>query len=347
MTDPIWDFSSQRDGPIFLKRLSGEVHRIDPGMQDEPDDADLKPEEELRITEVTAAGRSELRSEIEAAFSGPEWPPPHAIIQAFRRYAVKVLDVNAEAYGEVILRQKRDAKVALSAMVRNLLAGLFGREWENSPGERVIRIRWQEGPDGWKGEEISVIAGNDPDPTCLYHQLMGDAIKLRYRFHDPPPAHVPGEHSGLGVTNLEWWKYIGLKERHDQAMVLQPYLEDRIAHWQAVYAVRLPKVAVSAPSMKVGTVSKGAESSADAANTPDPFAGFDSTENRSRAVAAYTGLWMCPEASLARTANVDPADLAKWKTGKLPRGSEKKARIEKALRNNEPATPLANHPKNS
>jgi hypothetical protein len=91
-------------------------------------------------------------------------------------------------------------------MARNLLMGLFGREWENSPGERVVRIRWREGVDGWKGEEIAVIAGNDPDPTCLYHQLVGDAIQHRYRFHAPLPAHVPREPPGLGVSNLEWWR---------------------------------------------------------------------------------------------------------------------------------------------
>ncbi len=236
MTDPIWDFSGTQHGPISIKRLSGEVDRIDPSIEDEPDDADLKPEGELRINEVTTGGWSELRNEIETAFSGPEWPPPHAIIQAVRRYAVKVFDVNAEAYREAISREGRDAKVALNAIARNLLAGLFGREWENSPGERVVRIRWQDGVDGWNGEEISVIAGNDPDPTCLYHQLVGNAIQHRYRFHAPLPPHVPGEPPGLGVSNLEWWKYIGLKERHDLAMAIRPYLEDRTAHWQFVYS---------------------------------------------------------------------------------------------------------------
>lgn len=231
MTDPIWDFSGTQNGPISIKRLTGEVDRIDPAIQDEPDDAELKPEGEIRINEVTTGGRSELRSEIETAFSGPEWPPPHAIIQAFRRYAVKVFDVNAEAYREAISGEGRDAKVALNAMARNLLVGVFGREWEHSPGERVVRIRWHDGDDGWNGEEIAVIAGNDPDPTCLYHQLVGDAIKHRYRFHAPLPPHIPGEPPGLGVSNLDWWKYIGLKGRHDMAMVVRPYVEDRIAHW--------------------------------------------------------------------------------------------------------------------
>ena len=244
MTDPIWDFSGTQtqNGPISIKRLSGEVDVIDPSIEDEPDDADLKPEEEHGINEATIGGRSELRSEIETAFSGPDWPPPRAIIQAFRHHAVKVFDANAAAYHRAISEQQRDAKETLTAMSRNLLVGLFGREWKNSPGERVVRIRWEDGVDGWKGQEIAVIAGNDPDPTCLYHQLVGDAIKHRYRFHAPLPPHVPGEPPGLGVSNLEWWQYIGLKERHNLAMVIQPYLEDWIAHWQVVYSAPRPKV---------------------------------------------------------------------------------------------------------
>ena len=140
-------------------------------------------------------------------------------------------------------------------MSRNLLVSLFGREWENSPGERVVRIKWQDGGDGWKGEEIRVIAGNDPDPTCLYHQLVGDAIKHRYRFHAPLPAQVRGEPPGLGVSNLEWWQYIGLKDRHDLAMAVQPYLDDRIAHWQVVYSAPLPKVAASEYVQNAATTS--------------------------------------------------------------------------------------------
>ena len=347
MTDPIWDFSGTQNGPISIKRLSGEVDTIDPSIEDEPDDADLKPEEELRINEATVGGRSELRSEIETAFSGPDWPPPHAIIQAFRRHAVNVFDVNAAAYGRAISEQGRDAKEALTAMFRNLLVGLFGGEWENSPGERVVRIRWQDEVDGWKGEEIAVIAGNDPDPTCLYHQLVGDAIKYRYRFHAPLPPHVPGEPPGLGVSNLEWWQYIGLNERHNLAMAVRPYLEDRIAHWQVVYSTPLPMVAAhaQAPATNSRTAQRApmtAESSASATNLAEPSPDFTSEEKRNSAVAAYAATWNdCADAALARTAKVDPSDLIKWKKGSLPTGSEKKARIEKALRNNDAPILLA------
>jgi len=63
MTDPIWDFSGTQNGPISIKRLSGEVDTIDPSIEDEPDDAGLNPEEELGISEGTIGGpvRTESR----------------------------------------------------------------------------------------------------------------------------------------------------------------------------------------------------------------------------------------------------------------------------------------------
>jgi hypothetical protein len=77
-------------------------------------------------------------------------------------------------------------------------------------------------------------------------------------------------------------------------------------------------------------------------------AGFDltSSEGRIAAITTYTERWttdsfICSEASLARTAKVDPADLSKWKKGRLPVGSDKKVRIEKALKDNQPPTPLS------
>ena len=79
---------------------------------------------------------------------------------------------------------------------------------------------------------------------------------------------------------------------------------------------------------------------------------FGSESGRSNAMAAYTTFWTrpdlsCSEAALGRTAMVDPADLSKWKKGSLPAGSEKKTRIENALRNNKPPTPPDARPKNS
>ena len=68
---------------------------------------------------------------------------------------------------------------------------------------------------------------------------------------------------------------------------------------------------------------------------------FASEAGRNCAVTAYATRWTCSEASLARTATVDPADLVKWKKGELPATSDKKARIENALKKNEPPTPPA------
>ena len=75
--------------------------------------------------------------------------------------------------------------------------------------------------------------------------------------------------------------------------------------------------------------------------------GFASESARTSALADYVERWTCSEAALARTANVDPADLSKWKKALLPAGSDKKARIENALRNDERPTPAPNRPKNS
>lgn len=79
---------------------------------------------------------------------------------------------------------------------------------------------------------------------------------------------------------------------------------------------------------------------------PDPDLDLASEEGRNRAIAAYCQSWHnCSEASLARTATVDTADLSKWKKGTLPALSEKKARIEKALHKNEPPKSLPERPK--
>ena len=227
-------------GPIPLTRLSGEVEWIDPDVPQEPDDAALSPEDEQRIAGVTLSGRSELRSEIEKLFSGPDWPLASVIIEPFRRYATKVFDANAAAYRKAASIEARDAQDVLTAMARNLLNNVFGSEWESSPGEKVTRIDWQTTADGWKGREIIVLAGNDPDKNCVYHQLVGDAVMYRYRFHAVPPDPIPGEPPGINLPNLEWWQYIGLKERHNLAMAIKPYIDDRVAHWRFVYGSTAP-----------------------------------------------------------------------------------------------------------
>ena len=85
-----------------------------------------------------------------------------------------------------------------------------------------------------------------------------------------------------------------------------------------------------------------AESSASATNGAESSPDFTSEMKRNSAVAAYTAAWAdCSDAALARTAKVNPSDLIKWKKGSLPSGSEKTARIERALRNNHAPTLLA------
>jgi hypothetical protein len=239
-TDPIWTITSTQKGPIPVTRLTGEVVWINASGPDELDDAVYAPEDELRVAEVTLNGRSELRREIETVFAGPAWPQAGAIVEPFRRYAIRIFDVNAAACRTVASMQGRDSHEVLTAMVRALLSDVFGSEWESSPGEKVTRTDWQLGTEGWKGREVIVIAGNDADKNCRYHQLIGDAIKYRYRFHAVLPAPIPGEPPGINLSNLEWWQYIGLNERHNLAMAIKPYLEDRVAHWRLVYVASSP-----------------------------------------------------------------------------------------------------------
>src|ERR1700730_2650482 len=235
LADPIWTVPITQKDPIPVTRLNGDVEWINASEATEPDDADLTLAEEMRITETTLGARSELRSEIETAFSGPDWPPASAIVESFRRYAIKIFDVNAMVYCTAASIQGKNSDEALHAMLHHLLINVFGIEWESSPGEKVIRTDWQQGTEGWKGREVAVIPGNDPDKNCLYHELISDAVKYRYRFHDVLPSAIPGEPLGINLSNVEWWKYIGLNERHNLAMAIKPYLEDRMAHWQVVY----------------------------------------------------------------------------------------------------------------
>jgi len=272
-TDPIWTTQVSQKSPIPVTRLSGKVVWRNPSAKEQPDEAVLAPEEELRIAEVVSTGRTELRSELESAFAGPSWPLASDIIEPFRRYAITVFDVHATVYRRAASAQGRDFNEVLGAMIRNLLRDTFGIEWENSPGDKVIRIDYEYGIQGLKGNEISVIAGNDPDPSCLYHSLIGDAIKYRYRFHDVPPDPIPGEPPGINLSNVEWWKYIGLNERHNLAMAIQPYLEDRKAYWQSVFGPQMDAHSSGALTATAPVAAKvlGAPSAGSSA-APDPTA---------------------------------------------------------------------------
>jgi len=110
---PHLDYKTAQKGPISVTRLTGEVVWIDASTRNEPDDAILEPEDEQRIAEVTLAGRSDLRSELEAVFSGPAWPQASAIIESFKPYAMKVFDVNALAYHKSVWVQGKNSNEVL------------------------------------------------------------------------------------------------------------------------------------------------------------------------------------------------------------------------------------------
>lgn len=103
----------------------------------------------------------------------------------------------------------------------------------------------------------------------------------------------------------------------------------------------VPPVPKSPPKQAGDTLPSPPESAAAALSA---VFDFTSEAGRNKAIAAYTDHWTteqqnCSEASLARSAIVDPADLSKWKKGTLPAESDKKSRIERVLRNNEVPTP--------
>lgn len=83
------------------------------------------------------------------------------------------------------------------------------------------------------------------------------------------------------------------------------------------------------------------------ATPPEDDGAFASEAHRIDALSAYTKLWQCSEAALARTARVDRADLSKWKKGSLSPTSDKKVRIERVLKNQEAPTPPPKHGRKS
>lgn len=236
-TNPIWRLQVDQKEPIPVIRLSGETSWINPSENRAPDDAVLSSEEELHISQVTRDAQSVLRTDLASIFSGPIWPDVSTIIEPLRRYAIDVFDANAKSYQAAVHNQKKDPQEVLNAMTRNLLVAVFGSEWDKCPGEEVVRMYWEQDANGWAGREILTCAGDDPDPNCLYHRIVGDSIQHRYRFHAPLPQPCPGDPSGISLSNLEWWKYIGLNERHNLAMSIKPHLEDRASYWQFIFSL--------------------------------------------------------------------------------------------------------------
>jgi hypothetical protein len=219
--------------------IDGSVRWINP---EDPDPESIwTPEDEKRISACVFDGRAAVRSELEGIFSGKEWPALAALVEPFRRYAVAVFDVYASAYSHVAQTLAAYQEALDQLLLPMVLRDLFGREWDRCPGEKVIRMLWQDGPDGKpEGREVAVVAGNDPDPTCVFYDLLSNAIEHRFRFFEPLPPPAPGEPPGINLTNLEWWQYIGLSERHSLAMAIKPYIEDRVAHWRFIYSPTAP-----------------------------------------------------------------------------------------------------------
>ena len=89
-----------------------------------------------------------------------------------------------------------------------------------------------------------------------------------------------------------------------------------------------PSLAASSLSLPGDNINS--VSSANTEDVPD----FATEGLRIIAVVGYRRKWMCSEAALARAARVHRSDLSKWKKLRLPAGSDKSARIEKALTQN-------------
>jgi hypothetical protein len=222
---------------LRVTSIDGSVRWINPEGVD-AEKSIWTPEDEKRISTCVFEGRAAVRSELEKIFSRKEWPALADLIEPFRRYAITVLDVYASAYQQVARTSAAYQEALEELLLPMVLRDLFGREWDRAPGEKVVRTLWQGGPDGKpEGREVETLAGNDPDPTCVFYELLTNAIEHRHRFFEPLPAPEPGELPRIGLTSLGLWQYIGLKERHSFAMAIKPYLEDRVAHWRFIHVI--------------------------------------------------------------------------------------------------------------
>jgi hypothetical protein len=100
--------------------------------------------------------------------------------------------------------------------------------------------------DGYGGEQITVRPSNRPQSvpawirdTDTFRFAAKDGSVMEVEIKTPLPVHPT-------ASNV--------------AMVIRPYLEDRIAHWQVVYSAALPKVAASEHVPNAATTSSNAAS---------------------------------------------------------------------------------------
>jgi hypothetical protein len=189
--------------------------------------------------------------------------------------------------------------------------------------------------DAWAWRALAAIS-DDRDLPSYDHWLVRHAdnwLELLENTAEPEEQKRPvidGLHTALQIR-IGHWKSEARKHLRSQfeppmaAVPEQPEAESS--------QVRLADQPDEAPS-PVHPSMKGEQPGSHASGE------FSSDVARNDAVRAYAKSWTCSEASLARTAVVDPADLVKWKKGLLPLTSGKLARIETALKNNDPPTPV-------
>ena len=183
-------------------------------------------------------------------FSGPSWPQASALLDPLRQYAISIFDINAAAYQRIAASHEGCPAEVLDRMVRALLEEVFGAEWEYSPGETVLRTDWQCGPKGWTGREGFYVAGMMLTGTACTTKRLG-CCYLPVPLSCPHFSRSARRAAGINVSNLEWWQYIGLKERHNFAMAIKPYLEDRVSHWQSVFTLAKSSDASGAKEVQV------------------------------------------------------------------------------------------------
>jgi hypothetical protein len=253
-----------------------------------------------------------------------------------------------DPFGQSMRRAERDGQLALNELKRH-------------PDYPAIQLRAMEESESLFKSVGSLL----PKPALPSQERLDCAIRSMDIWAGAYAAlitNLPDQEKYLKILNSlqfhAWKVYIGITRieplPYNQAWVA---IRDRVFHWQKESLRRL--VASEAPQDSINVVGApagfeiafeepgqtGAASRAEteqAKNDPDKFA---SEAARTSALADYINRWTCSEAALARTATVDPADLSKWKKGSLPAGSEKKTRIENALRNNEAATTTTTRPK--
>ena len=147
--------------------------------------------------------------------------------------------------------------------------------------------------------------------------------------------------------------WVWLDENRDSQELFRAETRDWEARLLEAPGRTMPAARASAPTIQESIQNKDnfpltaaspspeAASSAPSAEDCD----FTSEAQRIEAVAAYTKAYQCSAAALGRTARVHRADLSKWKKGSLPAASDKKARIEKVLKNKVAPTPAPKRPR--